>query len=337
MLKQNKQLKFVSLNTNEAMTETTNSLITSLKWNLQNLNIGNKNKIALIRANGGVDTNLYFTFCPTIRQGDYSSINSAPFIYSGIGNNNGNITAKNYYTIRGNNFNELEFKKYVATPQNDFTYPILDGLNPNLWLKFDTGEITTNYGTDTISLTNNASVANAGVSVVGNNSASFNGSSQYLEGTIVGLPNNSFSFSVWVYNRTDTSTANAFYISFGSVSTGYTMFSFGMALNKYFIFDVASSSSSATFANDLNNWVHLVFTFNNDTLERRVYRNGVKLSMTSPYANQSMNMNTNFKIARLARTGAPLSWFNGNMDDLRIYKGVVLSEDQINQLYNGRR
>ena len=67
MLKQNKQLKFFSLNTNEAMTETTNSLITSLKWNLQNLNIGNKNKIALIRANGRVDTNLYFTFCPTTR------------------------------------------------------------------------------------------------------------------------------------------------------------------------------------------------------------------------------------------------------------------------------
>jgi hypothetical protein len=133
MLKQNKQLKFVSLNTNEAMTETTNSLITSLKWNLQNLNIGNKNKIALIRANGGVDTNLYFTFCPTIRQGDYSSINSAPLIYSGIGNNNGNITAKNYYTISGNNFNELELKNYVATPQNDFTYPELDGLAPIIW------------------------------------------------------------------------------------------------------------------------------------------------------------------------------------------------------------
>ena len=99
MLKINKQRKFVSLNTTEAITETTNGLITSQKWNLQNLNIGEKNKIALTRANGGNDNNLYLTFCPTIRQGDYSSINSTPLIYSGIGNNNGNITTKIYYTI----------------------------------------------------------------------------------------------------------------------------------------------------------------------------------------------------------------------------------------------
>ena len=72
----------------------------------------------------------------------------------------------------------------------------------NLWCKFDTGSLTTNDGTDTITLTNNGTATNAGVSVRGNNSLSLNGTNQWLSGTINGIANNSFSFSVWIYPKT---------------------------------------------------------------------------------------------------------------------------------------
>ena len=71
-------------------------------------------------------------------------------------------------------------------------------LTPNLWCKFDTGAITTNDGTDAITLVNTLTT-NAGISVRGDNSASFNGTTQYLSGTIEGIANNSWSISGWFF------------------------------------------------------------------------------------------------------------------------------------------
>jgi hypothetical protein len=55
---------------------------------------------------------------------------------------------------------------------------------PNLLCKFDTGALLTNSGTDNITLTNTNGVTNANIYVIGNNSASFNGTNQNLKGTI---------------------------------------------------------------------------------------------------------------------------------------------------------
>ena len=54
----------------------------------------------------------------------------------------------------------------------------------------------------------------------------------------------------------------AFFISFGSVSSAYSTFSLGIANNAYFMFDVATSCTSATFSGDFNTWVHLVYIYN---------------------------------------------------------------------------
>lgn len=340
MLKQNTQLKFVSLNTNQATTETTNSLITSLKWNLQNLNIGNKNKIALIRANGGVDTNLYFTFCPTIRQGDYSSINSTPLIYSGIGNNNGNITAKNYYTISGNNFNELELKNYVATPQNDFTYPELDGLAPIIWYKFDDSG---NIGLDTME---NATMTQEGTTalptydtvskIAGSGSVKFAQAQTMLK-------------SSYNFDHITTEMTITFWIKIISYSSygGYDSILINpQDQTKFYIYRSGSTSNfgicifgsgylEGIFFNGLftgdNTWRHFTITAEKSGTKTKInsYINGV---FNATYTTGTWSP---LGILSLKMGHGSLS-FIGNLDDMRFYN-KVLTQDQISQLYNGRR
>ena len=153
--------------------------------------------MALVSINNATDNNLNMVFCPTIKDNHFSSLNTHPLIYSGIGYDNKNIiNGKQYYDVNGAYFNEIELKTFSSPPQNDFSYPELDGLKPNLWLKFDTGAITTNYGTDNIYVYNINATPNSGNSVRGNDSVSFNGTNHYLSGTITGLANNSWSISL---------------------------------------------------------------------------------------------------------------------------------------------
>jgi len=148
-------------------------------------------------------------------------------------------------------------------------------LIPNLWCKFDTGAILTNSGTDNITLTNINGVTNANIYVIGNNSASFNGTNQYLTGTNLNLTGfGSFSISVWIYLKVVNAgayniicqfykTGGLFWINF---QNSYK-YEFGMAG-----FNIVTNS---TYQNDLNNWVHLVATYNYLTKQVLLYRNGV--------------------------------------------------------------
>ena len=122
LLNNNKQTKYFSLNTNDK-TDTT-------KWNIPtNYNFSQKAKIALVSINNATDNNLNFTFCPTIKNNYFSSLNTPPLIYAGIGYNNQNIiNEKQYYEINGAYLNEIELKSYSSPPQNDFSYPELETL-----------------------------------------------------------------------------------------------------------------------------------------------------------------------------------------------------------------
>ncbi len=140
-----------------------------------------------------------------------------------------------FYNINGAYFNELEIKTYSSPSQNDFSYPELlskaDGLKPNLWLKFDTGALTTNDGTDNVTLTNNGTTPNAGISVRGNDSISLNGTNQYLTGTIEGMSNASFSFSMQLYSRSGD-TGKGVIFDIGTVATIYLKILIGFGLNQ---------------------------------------------------------------------------------------------------------
>ena len=91
---------------------------------------------------------------------------------------------------------------------------------PNLWCKFDTGELLTNSGIDNITLTNSSSATFSNNYVLGTNAISFNGSSQKLTGTIENIANSSFSISAWLYSRTGAN-GKGIVITIGTPNSGY--------------------------------------------------------------------------------------------------------------------
>ena len=93
-----------------------------------------------------------------------------------------------------------------------------------------------------------------------------------------------------------------------------------------------SSTSTDTFADDLNKWVHIVATYNLNTRERSLYRNGVKLNVSNPLSDPCICNNV-LTIGKYG--GASSDYFNGYMDDLRVYTGRVLSQAQITEIYAG--
>jgi hypothetical protein len=201
-------------------------------------------------------------------------------------------------------------------------------LTPNLWCKFDTGALLTNDGTDVITLVNNGTATNAGLAVRGNNSLSLNGTTQYLSGTIEGFANNSISVSVWIYPK-----SGGHFFNVGNVGSIGTLFMIQYYTSKYLTsFWGTSSTSTDTFADDLNKWVHIVATYNLNTRERNLYRNGVKLNVSNPLSDPCICNNV-LTIGKYG--GASSDYFNGYMDDLRVFTGIVLSQAQITELYAG--
>jgi hypothetical protein len=61
-----------------------------------------------------------------------------------------------------------------------------------------------------------------------------------------------------------------------------------------------------------------------------IYRNGVKLNLSNAITATELNVSNVLTIGKVALTA---NYLNGYMDDLRIYTGTVLTQDQINQIY----
>jgi len=323
MLLNNKQTKYFSLNTND-IAETT-------KWNIpSDFNFSQKAKMSLVCVNNATDSNLNMVFCPSIKNNFFSSLNTTPLIYAGYGYYNNNIiSGKQFYDVNGLYLNEIELKTFSSSSKNEFSYPELDGLKPNLWLKFDKNLITTNSGTDEITIYNINTTPNADYSKVGDNSVSFNGTNHYLTGTIENISSNSFSISFWVFPK----AANAFIMSIGNVASNnrYLHLTFSSTYYYQLNFRGNDAISTTAFSGDINNWVHLTFIYNFNTKERMIYRNGVKLNLNNAITTTELNLSNILTIGKIALTS---SYLNGYMDDLRIYTGTVLNQDQINQIYN---
>jgi hypothetical protein len=107
----------------------------------------------------------------------------------------------------------------------------------------------------------------------------------------------------------------------------------GFSGSSYYINNVNTEAFSANFSGDLNTWVHLVFAFDTITLERSIYRNGVKLVLYNPKANGQNNLATAMQIA--AKVGG--AYFNGYIDDIRVYYDKYLDQDEITRIYNGTK
>lgn len=218
---------------------------------------------------------------------------------------------------------------------SDSNYKILSNLNPVAWYKFDTSTL----GLDSIgnyNLTNN-SVNSSINSVFGNSSASFNGTNSYLNSSSAfNFSNKSFSIAFWNYS-TNSSNTLGFSLHGSHNASSYDGDTLWIAYNEitygfyggYTFSDRRDNWYVAGFENDINNWVHLVFTYDINTKMRKIYRNGVLIGNRTTQATFSYSGN----YLDIGRIGANGYYMNGLLDDFRIYD-VELSLFQIQELFN---
>ena len=207
------------------------------------------------------------------------------------------------------------------------SYPILN-TNPLVWYKFDDQG---NLGLDNSgihNLSNPNGVAFSTDSISGIGSASFDGTNDHLikDGSF-NLNSKSWSISVWV-KKTNNSRQDWLF----ELGTGYspqTTLTCGYkADNTISIANYNDDLNTTSTYNDAGTWTHLCFTFLTGTKQVTIYRNGVQIGQKN-FTNE-FNTNSNFRIAKQSTL-----YYQGLMDDFRIYQDKVLTPVEIYDLYNG--
>lgn len=233
---------------------------------------------------------------------------------------------------------------------NDNSYPVLkDGsgnnINPTAWYRFD---VSTNVGLDTLtthSLVNNNSTTTTSSSLKGTLASLFNGTNQYLSSTsAVNLNSKSFSISCWVY-PTELDASNRWIYAFngtqgsgGSANRGKWLY-IGFRLNRIemsFYFD--DLFISITNANYINKWTYLTFIYDHTSRTQKIYVNGVSQATRTTTGTSGIIAPT--QDYAIGRGGIGISgntgYFQGRIDDFRIYNNRVLTDTEILELYKGR-
>jgi len=211
------------------------------------------------------------------------------------------------------------------------TYPYVG--TPNSWYKFDNDGLTNdaaNGNSNILSGTNNPTFA--GLSIKGDNSLALNGTNQYLMNSNLNynLTSNSFTVTSWIYPKNDT---NMCLFSFGSnVTQIYNKINFGIYSSNYYLdFNDNKTLSIVSATNDINKWVHIAITFNLNTNTRLMYLNGIIVGTNY----NVIGVPTILPLLTIGAYNNSIYWY-GNIDDLRIYNGVVLNLAQILEIYTGR-
>lgn len=209
-------------------------------------------------------------------------------------------------------------------PSNDKSYPILN-TNPIAWYKFDTNGILIDAsGNNYILTNNNNSEIDITDSIRGYASLSLNGTNQFLSRTnAFNLNNKSFSISAWLKPK-DTNFNVCFNI--GTVTSPSQMLHVGLYNGgvKYGFFN---DDYDPSYSWSINNWYHIVWTFNTTSRLKSIYVNGSLLG--SAIASGQLNTNNVVYIGY-----HNTDYYNGLIDDLRVYEREI-SPVEIYELYRG--
>jgi hypothetical protein len=198
------------------------------------------------------------------------------------------------------------------------------------WYKLNTGVGT--VAIDESENINNGTMVNMDNSnwvsgIIGNNSVNFNGIDEYINVTnSILLALESFTISIWVKRGTigtvqtlighgTSSTNNNLNIGFNSDNT----LTFGFLNNDL--------TTTTTFTDTIN-WHHLVFAFNKINNYRYIYFDAV-LDDTDIATNIYQGIGDFF----IGHTITGTNYFNGNLDDIRIYNKYIDIID-VTYLYN---
>ena len=205
-------------------------------------------------------------------------------------------------------------------------------INPIAWYKFDD---ITNLEKDELNNFNLISVNNPT-----SNSTIFNkgiGSlslsrqnNQYLILNYLDFNDLSFSISLWSYLLSyDNDFTPLFY-----KGTDNEIFIIAYSSNRTIVFGFNDNNLSAgNFPNDTNIWINWIFTYDKDTKNRKIYRNGLIIAedFSSSLYTPIIHI---YNIGRLIQNNIE-NYFDGYIDDFRIYN-KVLNANQVQELYKGR-
>jgi prepilin-type N-terminal cleavage/methylation domain-containing protein len=173
-------------------------------------------------------------------------------------------------------------------------------------------------------------------------SISFNGSTNYIAvpNSVSLSLNSSLTLSAWVKRNSLTSFSYTI-ISKGSLNGGSTNVSYGLFLagtNNYSgrISNNGSTITGITSSGVYNdtNWHLVTLVYNSSLQTLNLYIDGVQAATPLTGVTSSLfTNNTNFTVGSMILSGAP-SWFwNGLIDDVRVYNRP-LSAVEIGMLYN---
>ena len=176
---------------------------------------------------------------------------------------------------------------------------------------------------------NAAFSSNAGTSFVtdrhGNSNGAININNSGSNATIAGLSYGAGARTISVWAKTNVLNSVINYVfHYGNTANGN-----GLAFRPTTIlyFENGGANLELSNANANNTWVHYVCTYDGTTA--KVYKNGVLFSSGAKTFN-TVNNSDIFKLG-VAETGA-VTYFNGAIDDLKIYN-YVLNTTEISNLY----
>ena len=161
-----------------------------------------------------------------------------------------------------------------------------------------------------------------------NGALSFNGSTDYITGPALSFGTGDFSVSFWSY-RTAAGFQGGTYIT-----TGWTGFS--AYDNTFIVTNAAGTLASIGIDASMNTWEHHTLVVNQASSPYiKHYINGILNQAGYTEVGNKGDFNPQYSL-KIGATGAPgfnQRFFNGSMDDVRIYNRA-LSQADVTALYN---
>ena len=199
------------------------------------------------------------------------------------------------------------------------------------YYKFDDGTAVDSSGKGNNGIINGATVT-AGEF---DNALSFNGANYVDTKDFSFSKDNSFTFSVWA----KTPAFGASQVIFGKPNPNweYTFMTDGTNAVRFVYWNTTGSrgaiemySPSNSFPN--NTWTHFVISYNSIAKQAKMYVNGVEKASNNNVSDAFQNRTNNLWIGAGYYAWAQ-RYFNGSIDDFRIYKDRALSATEVQALY----
>lgn len=209
-------------------------------------------------------------------------------------------------------------------------------LNPTLWYK---GDNFNNMGVDSmgnVNMTNNGGVSGY-LGYKGDYSMFFGGASHLSTTAFPRIDKKNFSICFWSYPQ--VAGNNHFVICEALTAVNNQSFQMGYSTSAQFRVSFWNNNLDYNYAANFERhyWTHWCFTFNltTDPLSTnrgRLYRNGI-LVANKDFATEYLGTGQTFFIGLSRQTAG--TYYNGFVDDFRLYNNTVLTAEEVFEIYRG--